>query len=135
MEKKWSSDWQSGFDCQCLFPGLFPIRSWSDLRSLFSQVTTMLVGIIISKIILFEGLMNSKGTLVKFLLRNIAIKLFILKVFYFRFFPLIFSDNTYIKLFYFIRVSRVFSSYVQLGKKDLQRKNIHLRMIIFKLTN
>ena len=37
LEKKWSSDRQLGFDCQSLFPGLFPIRSWSDLRSLFSQ--------------------------------------------------------------------------------------------------
>ena len=43
------------------------------------------VGIIILKISMFEGKMNFKGILVKFLLMNIAIKQFILKVFNFKF--------------------------------------------------
>ena len=51
------------------------------------------VGIIILKISMFEGKMNFKGILVKFLLMNIAIKQFILKVFNFKFLSLIFSDN------------------------------------------
>ena len=53
------------------------------------------VGIIILKISMFEGKMNFKGILVKFLLMNIAIKQFILKVFNFKFLSLIFSDNIF----------------------------------------
>ena len=54
----------------------------------FKNVVTYItsVGITISKISMFEGRMNFKGILVKFLFTNIAIKQFILKVFNFRFF-------------------------------------------------
>ena len=59
------------------------------LKTVVTNIT--FVRIIISKIIMFKGKMNFMDILVKFLLINIAIKQFILKVSDFS--SLIFSDN------------------------------------------
>ena len=95
-----------GTFCDCFFVSkqlvqrlhLYIINIFNVLRKVDIVFNTVVInitflGIIILKISMFEGKMNFKGILVKFLLMNIAIKQFILKVFNFKFLSLIFSDN------------------------------------------